>query len=87
MPSGNHLRQQTGHESLINGYRVGVFCVTNPKVFIVLSTEHRQRIKDSKCSGKYHREQVRGDISVFYIVNQKGNTVVFFPFIKNSWGL
>lgn len=86
MPSGNHLRQWTVHESLINAFKLGFFlCVTKPKIFIVFLTEYLQRIKDSKCSGIYHRKQVRGDIAVFYTANQKGNTVGVFPLRKNSW--
>lgn len=60
-------------------------CVTKPKIFIVLSTEHLQRIKDGNCGGIYHRKQVRGDISGFYTVNQKGNIAGVFTLRKNSW--
>lgn len=59
--------------------------MTNPTLIIVLSTDHLHRIKDIKCGGIYHRKQVRGDISGFYTVNQKRNTVGVFLLTKSSW--
>lgn len=61
------------------------FCVKNPTLFTVLSTDHLWRIKDIKCGGIYHRKKVRGDITVFYTVNQKRNIVGVFPLAKSSW--
>lgn len=81
MLSGNHLRQQTVCESVINAFRF--LCVTKPKILFCL-TEHLQRIKDDKCSGVYHRKQVRRNVSGLYTVNQKGNTVGIFPLEKKA---
>lgn len=83
MPSDNHLRQQTGNENLF--MELFFFGETNPTLFIVLSTDHLQRIKDIKCSGIHHRKEVRGVISGFYTVSQKRNIVGVFPLTKSSW--
>lgn len=62
-----------------------IFLVTNPTLFIVLSTDHLWRIKDVKWSGIHHRKQVREDRSGFYTVNQKRNIVGVFPLTKSGW--
>lgn len=59
--------------------------MTNPTLFIVLSTDRLWRIKDIKCGGIYHRKQVRGDRSGFYTVSQKRNIVGVLPLTKSGW--